>query len=260
MFYYSAGGGAERFLLPTMPLYLPPAIWFVRRAVAGRAFLVALCALAAMQVGIGMPAGLERMRTQGESSTRPAAYLAGLEELVPKSAVLLANMPMQEAVHFTGEWKQADLSLFREPGGRMGRRPGGFLPFPGSGGDDDRPSSMQRDKGKDLRARYEGLDSRDRTALLLADLQAWANPDSEIYLAASNDESDDAFRAIQRTADLTPVGVIELPESAPEAQPRRRPRRPGGPPGFGGPPGMMGGGPLGAIPAGRITIYQIRPH
>jgi hypothetical protein len=239
---------------------------------------LALAALVVLQAGLGMPDGLQRMRSQSDSSKRSAAFLAGLEEFVPKGAVLLANMPMQEVVHFTGEWKQADLSLFREGGGRTGRRPGGFLPFPGEDGDDDRPSAMQRGKGRDLRARYEGLDRRERTALLLADLEAWANPDSEIYLAASANESDDAFRAIQRAAKLTPVGEIELPEDSPEPLDRRGRRRPGGP-GFGPPgpggfigfPGGPGGppgmgvrippqGPLGGIPAGRVTVYQVSPR
>ena len=266
-YYFNPGGGpsADRFLLPTLPLYLPPGIWFLRSAIPGRTFAFALAALAVVQAGIGASEGLARMADQAAKSDRSAKFLAGLQELVPPGAVLLAEPSAQEAVHFTGRWKQADLSLFGEGGPMGGRRRG----MPGMEDlDDDRPMPMQRNKGKALRARYEGLDPREKTALLLGDLEAWANPDSEIYAVSIEEEPSPAFRALQRAAELIPVGRIEIPEDD-EPQPRGR-RRPGpgfGPPGFGppggGPPGRPGGrppNPMGGIPAGEMTVYRVAPR
>jgi hypothetical protein len=259
MAYYfnpAAGVSADRFLLPTLPLYLPPAIWFLRRAISGRTFVVALAGLVVLQAGIGLPEGFRRMAGQAAMSDRSAKLLAGLEKLVPTGAVLLADRPVQETLHFTGLWKQADLALFgdgEEPMGRRGPRFG-----PGANDDDEaRPAPMQRDKGKALRARYEGLPPREKTALLLADLEAWANPDREIYLVASEDRAGPPFRVLQRAAELTRVGEIEIPrEEAPDAGPRGRRR---GGPGF-GPPGLGPPGLRAGPPSGRITVYRIAPR
>ncbi|MEZ5365616.1 MAG: hypothetical protein R2748_25625 [Bryobacterales bacterium] len=252
-----------------MPLYLPPAIWFLHRALAGRAFAVALAALTVLQVAMGLPDGLERMRQQAAQSERAADLIAALEESVPAGAVLLADPRVEESIHFTGEWKLADLSLFAGDTEPMHFGPRGMDP--------NRPSSMQRGKGKALRARYDGLDERDRTALLLADLEAWANPDSEIYLVASDRGPDEPVRLLRRAATLEPVVRVELPDAEePEPPFAQGPRgRPGmGPPGFGGPPLAGGpgfgppgagrrrpqGGPMMGIPGGELTIYRVSPR
>lgn len=268
MGYYSnagAGMSGARFLLPTLPLYLPPAIWFLHRAVAGRTFAVVLAGLVLLQAGMGARDGLTRLQGQAAASERAAMLLVGLEEFVPAGAVLLADRFVQEPVHFTGLWKQADLSILDERRGPMAGRPPG--PFGmGGQGDADRPMPMQPEKGKALRARYEGLQGRERTAMLLADLEAWADPDDAIYLAAYEDQPNPALRALRRGATLTPVGRIEISEEAPpDAMLPRGRRRPG--PGFPPPPGFLPGAPALRNPmqpfspaSGPLTVYQVRPR
>lgn len=298
--YYFADFGSPvnvRFLLPTLPLYLPPALNVIRnlppRAVVGPAAVV----LTLFQITMGQPMGMAQLRANTASADRSAAAVAGMEEFVPAGSVLFGERRLNEQLHFTGEWKLASAELVADPSrrGRFGggglAGPGGGFPGPGGPGggppreggpDADRPSPMQRGKGAALRARYEELTGPDRVRAALEDAEVWAGSKG-VYLVVSDGE---------QTASLPPpyelelAGRIEMPE-APENPPltrrSRRGFRPGmqgrrgagvpggaargpdglgdgpfaGPQGPGGGPGGAGGSPFG-LGDETLLVYRVK--
>ena len=62
-YYFSGPGGAsERFLLPTLALYLPPALYFLRSTLGGRQLAVVAGVLFALQVARCIPSSIEQVR------------------------------------------------------------------------------------------------------------------------------------------------------------------------------------------------------
>ena len=253
--YYFAEFGSPvtiRFLLPTLPLYLPPAFYLFRILLPPPILLPAVTALVVLQISIGQPAGALELRRQAASADRSAAAIRGIDELVPDGAVVFGDRRLNEQLHFTGQWKLADADLLLEPSQR-GRRPGpgGLSPPPGGA---NRPSPRQRGKGAQLRARYQRLSGTEKARAALEDSKAWAGSEG-VYLALSE-------RDRERLPELPPgcgfelAGRIELP-GEPQDERRLGPQR-RGPPGRPGPP--AGGGGAGSefgLSGDPILIYRI---
>ncbi|MBI1353719.1 MAG: hypothetical protein GC160_05180 [Acidobacteria bacterium] len=290
-YYFAMGGavGSLRFLLPTLPLYLPPAFYFLRKALPGATLAPGVAALLFFQGTMGQPSGLHALEAQASSAEVSAAAIRGLEEIVPQGAVLLGDRRLHEQLNFTGEWRLADDDALlpgegrrRPQGGPPGGGPGGFGGPPGMDDAPDQPSPMQRGKGKDLRARYDRLPPPQRLPAMLGDLETWAGS-AGVYWALTGDERTPR---LPEGYELDVVGRIELPQpEQPEGRPglggRRRgpagggfPRRMGpggmGPGGFGpggmgqggpGPgglgPGGPGGGPGFGLSGEPITVYRL---
>ena len=220
-YYFNRGpqGASIRFLLPTMPLYLLPAMWLFRQFGDRRIAAVVLGALLVVQVVRGVPGSMERMRREHDGAQRSAMAVEWLDENIPESSVVVSNRRFLEQVNFTGKWKLADSSVF------LGDRRRGFGPAAMFGNDPDRPSPMQVGKAAKLRAKYEDLGPWERASLALDDAEAWAEGKETYWISSGDREIRQVERLIAGSASLQKVGSIELP-----AAQVSRTRRPG----FGG--------------------------
>lgn len=237
--YYFASFGSPvtvRFLLPTLPLYLPPALYFFRTRLPEGALWPTVAALLFFQTAMGQPTGLIELRREAREAERSAAAIAGIEQAVPHGAVILGYERLHDQLNFTGHWKLADAALIAP---QPRRRPGDGPPGMGSR-DEDGPSPRQRDKGAGLRARYEGLPPSEKTAAVLDDAAAWAG-EAGVYWVMT-EETSRRLPQLPAGFALEEAGRIEF-EGAP-----RLPRRAGGP----GPPAD----PFG-LTGEPLTIYRL---
>lgn len=273
------GGMGARFLYPTLPLYLVPAMLLLRDVLPRHGFLAALAVLTGVQALHAAQGTTARLEAAHAAVERSAAAVVALEDSVPHGSVILGDRRVHEQIHFTGQWKLADSALLGVGGSRIGgrrrgagrpggfgagRRPaGGFQPGgDGPGGPPDfgrdGPSPMQHGKGQELRAEYSALPPRERSRRVLADLRDWAG-DQEIYWVGPESQADSLPFASE------PVLRVELPEGPLGG--RRGPdgpaipggfggRRPGGFPPAGGPPGGGPGGMFG-LDAEPLMIVRV---
>ncbi len=130
--YYWGGNQMDsglRFLLPTLPLYLLPAFWFLRNFERNRVVRVAAVALVLMQVGIWVPTMLDRTQEEHDRIQNAAIAVKFLREEVPSGSVLVADRRLQETLQFYPNWELVDASVlsgsrgFGSWGRRGSRRP-----------------------------------------------------------------------------------------------------------------------------------------
>ena len=220
--YYFASFGSPvtvRFLLPTLPLYLPPALYFFRTCLPGRALWPSLAVLVLFQTGMGQPTGLIELRQEALKADRSAAAIEGIEAVVPNGSVVLGDDRLHDQLNFTGQWKLADAELILpSPRRGPGVGPPGPPPDEGVG-----PSPRQRGKGAELRARYDGLNPADKLAAVLEEAAAWAG-EAHVYWVMP-ESSIKRAPAMPDGYDLEQIARIELP-----GPPQRSSRGPGGMP------------------------------
>lgn len=261
-YYFNLGGGVAsmRFLLPTLPLYILPAMWFFRQLSAPRVAKVALGVLLAMHLAQAVPAALQRMAGQREMASRSAFVLGWIEDHVAEGSIVTGSMRTHEPIHFTGKWKLADSTLLLG-NQRVMDRADMLQGFFGAG--EEFPMPMQRGKAEALRSKYRDLPPDESTLLALEDLRAWAGGAREIYWAGSSQETQRLESLSQGAVEFEKIGEIRTPQPDETVQAalgfapgagmammgmlRRRLGRPGGP-GAGPPPGL--GGPEGMYPPG----------
>ncbi|MCP5116710.1 MAG: hypothetical protein GY953_38270 [bacterium] len=256
-----AGGASVRFLLPTLPLYVLPAMWLFRQFASTPVARAALGALLAVHLLHSVPTAFERMTVEKDRARGSAASLAWIEEHIPEGSILVGDRGVQESVHFAGKWKLADASLFNvgSPRGRM--RAG----FRGRmfGEVDEAPMPMQRGKAEEILSRYRDLPPGEAAELALADLRDWAGGREVYWLGDA---------AAMPEVRVEQFGAIKMPEPdfpAPSARGRRRGPGPGGmmpggppPPGLEGFPGRRrgprgGGGMPSMRPPGEVAVYRL---
>jgi len=243
------GGASMRFLLPTLPLYLLPALWLLARLDSALIRNVAVGAVLAVTLLLSIPLSARQVAGEFVLTQRAAALLGWIEEDIPAGSVIVADHGIHEEIHFTGRWKLADVTVVVGAGPRGGRRELMASLFGGA----DTPRPMQPGKGEKLRARYRGLSPEETARRALEDLAVWARTGSgEIYWVGDRAQVERFAHQTGGAAAFELAGRIELPgvemgmlagvapgavgERAPwRARPRAR--GPGAGPGFpAGPP------------------------
>jgi hypothetical protein len=200
--------------LPTLPLYLPGAVYLLRTAAPPGVFALALAALVFLQIFMGQPAGMRELRGAANAAELSAAAIEGLDDLVPHGSVLLGDRRLHEQIHFTGQWKLADAEpLFATP-----RHPSLLEDLESDPAAPNRPSPMQRGKGAELRARFAHLQGEARIHAMLRDLEMWA-AGAEIFWVVPEDEIQRLPKSLPRHR-LELAGLIALPP-APQSSARR---------------------------------------
>ena len=215
-YYFNRGpqGASIRFLLPSIPLYLLPAMWLFRQFGDRRIAGVVLGVLVAIQFVRGVPGSMERMRREHDGAKRSAMAVEWLDENIPESSVVVSNRRLLEQVNFTGKWKLADSSVI------LGD-PRGFGPGAMFDADPDVPSPRQVGKAARLRAKYEDLSPSERASMALDDAQAWAEGKETYWITSGNREIRQVERLVAGSGPFEKVGSIELPD--PEVSRTRRP-------------------------------------
>jgi len=288
-YYFARGpqGASIRFLLPTIPLYLPPALWLFKRlnpVLLGR---TALGALLVIQLADSIPASENRMTEEMHRAETSATVIAWAENHIPPGSIVVADRLTGESLHFTGKWKLADAN-FILGNGRGARREEFMRRLFGDQANQPRP--MQPGKLKIVRSNYQGLTSGEHAALALQDLTRWADDSAEIFWIGDGRQIERFERLTEGSARFEPAGEIKLPEFAefgargsrfgvrgavtmPKTARRRLPgqRGPAGmppPPEFGAAPGGhpiprgMRPAPLGGMPGPgtpeRLEVYRLK--
>lgn len=100
-----------RFLLPTLPLYLLPALWFFRLLGPGRVPRAALFVLLALHVGRGLPDSMIRLEAARAEARQSADAIAWLDQNVPAGSILIGDPALFGRISFTGNWRLADKAL-----------------------------------------------------------------------------------------------------------------------------------------------------
>lgn len=209
--YYSGVGpddSALRFLLPTFPLYVLPALWLLRQIPNRMLANTALAALLTLHTAYSLPRSIDEVVSQHQASERSAKLLAWAEANIPPGSVILATELNHQALNFLWRWKLADVSLtgvIPNPFNLGG--PATSDPQPGDG--EDRPMPMQVGKAEALRARYRGLAGSPLVQAIFADARFWASPQA-VYFLGGAASAQTLAQDLDGTARLEPVGIIEL--------------------------------------------------
>jgi hypothetical protein len=187
------------------------------------------------------------MAAQREFAARAVEWI---EEHVPHGSVIIADRPLQDVLHYYGHWRLAEVGMLTGAGRGM-RRAAERRAADG----EQRPSPMQPDRAAKLRARYEGLSSRERSRAAFEDLLAYAGDARAVYWIGRERDVRNLMRRVRAERSFEKIGEFEVPggEDGDGSRLRGVPFGPGGMrPGESLPgPGALGpGGPLGG-PGGR---------
>jgi hypothetical protein len=208
-----------RFLLPTMPLYLLPAMWIFRQFSDRRLAAVALGAVTVFQVIYCVPESNAMMHREKAGAARAAETIVKVEEQIPAGSVIVGDRTVLGSLYFTGNWKFADASF-------MSGGPGGILEeFMRRRGASDRPSPMQVTKGQQSRAAYRDLPPEEHATLALADLRQWAEG-REVYWIGDRSAVRRFESLTAGEAEFDRTGEIEI-ETPDAEQTPGLPGRPG---------------------------------
>jgi hypothetical protein len=215
-YYYGAPGaggggivaiGNMRFLIPTFPFFAAAGAWLLHRMsqsfdVTGR---VAVGAVTALQLLMTLPTS-EQLLDRNEAVRLAAARARAVaEQNIPPGSVLVVDYPMNESLDAVGRWRIADESL------AIGARPraGGAPPGASSdGAGANRPQPEQIGKGRAQRARYGGLDGRERRERVWTDLATWGEGRPVYWLGRSLDALKEALPA---GVDHASLGELDAP-------------------------------------------------
>jgi hypothetical protein len=279
-YYWGAGGGRRgggniaglRFLLPTLPLYLLPALWFFREHHKGMSTGIVLGVVALVQAGLWLPETLESSIRDKGNLARVAMVVQGVREHAPEGSVVIADRRLNESLQYY-RWQLLDSNVVM--GGRgpaRGFDRGGFRPAGFDRGQDvgdtnapARAMPMQRAKARKLREKYENaISDRQRYQLIVDDLYDLAG-DREVFWVGRSTEVRRLRRYLRDEDSFQEVGKIELPaDRSTDGSPRRwgRGRVPGAGPGAGfrrqpRGPGPGGGPGFGPRPGATYKVYKL---
>ena len=286
-YYFGGGGGMGlRFLLPTLPLYLVPALWFVHQAGSAPAVRAGVVALAVVQGLVWGGSTARRVPQIGDNLASTHESVEWLEEHAPEGSVVIADRGLHDTLQYFQRWQLVDASLLS--GGRAGRR--GMLTRGGIFGRSERErrnrsaetsdigsapqraNPRQEGKARKLRERYDTSDSELRQERILEDLSKLAAGRKVFWVGSENqiqsfEDALDEGLVFEKRGEVPAVrGMMGGPGGARGRRGQRSGGRmmggmAGGPPmggmaGMGpdamGPGGMSAGGmgPDGMAPAG----------
>jgi hypothetical protein len=249
-------GGAMRFLVPIVPLFVIAGAWVMSQAMVTTpltARIVIPLAVIAMQVLMFGSSLREELRRSFDSKSVLAITTRELEQAAPAGSVIVADTSLLQQLDFVRKWKLADASTLNPRRGPGGGRPGILNAIPGFGGDDDLPSPQQQAKIDARATLYTGSD-RDKQLKFERDINAWAGT-GEIFVVGKEADlsrllplaKTNEFEVIRRFSTPKP------PEPPAQVNPMSRMGR-------GGPGGrnMRRGGPFGAFaqPGEEIVIAR----
>ena len=208
---YYFGMGSLRFFLPTLPLYLLPAMWVFSvirpRGIAAAGVIV----LTALHLGGGIVESRDRMASHADRTFAAAESAKKVEELVPAGSVVIADRRMNEMLHYLGRWKLAQIDVARGADRGFGGRANRF----GSG--EDAPNPRQEGKADQLRAKYRDMADDERYIEVLADLHDWAGEANDTYWIGSERGVADFTERTYGAAQFEKVGEFEVtPRPSPD--------------------------------------------
>jgi 4-amino-4-deoxy-L-arabinose transferase-like glycosyltransferase len=250
-YYFGAGEGNLRFLVPLFPLLAAAGAWLLARVtgVLGSAGRAVWIAIAVLQLVPATAAAIQQATRTHASLRAGAQARAVLAKFAPAGSVVIVEHQLGESLDATGQWRLVEENLV---GGGLGPRGGlvgpgqrrgaaGLAAPAGATAEPDQPSPQQLNKNRAQRARYDGVTRAERQARVWADLSAWAGGRPVYWFTRSLDAVENA---LPDEADYESLAEVDAPTMM----------GPGG--GRGGGGGAMMGGPP---PAGGFAPGGLRP-
>lgn len=200
MAYYWGGPGI-RFLLPTLPLYILPALWLFREIHSPGVAKAGLATLVVFHLAIGVPLSEEQMEGEQERAARTSAVVTWVDNHVPEESLIIADRRLHETLDYYGRWRLVDalfLARGRVPQGPMRALEG-------------QPSPRQDGKAQSLRASYQELSRQERTQRITQDLLDWAGGKTPVYWIGRALEVNSFSDNLPEGFRFNKVGEIEVP-------------------------------------------------
>ena len=229
--YYFGRGTTDwlRFLLPTFPVFLLAAFYFIHEHSSRSAARAGFVFLILAQVGLWLPDTIERTSQAARNLKAIALATDFVRQNVPVGAVVIAGRRLQENLMYYPDLKLVDAGFLRSSlqGARHDRQPDGVRrsmagqqrPNVDSKGKINRTNRPQRagprqyGKAGRLRARYEIEDPAARASLIRTDLYELAGNPPEIYWAG-RERHLHFFNALLDDADhFVKVGEVKLQQA-----------------------------------------------
>jgi hypothetical protein len=261
-YYFGAGEGNLRFLVPTFPFFAAAGAWLLgqvaeKLGAAGRAAWIAIAALQLVVAGAATAQVAVRERT---SLSAAARVRTTLESAAPAGSVVIVERQLAESLDAAGQWRLVEESLIGGGGVGAGAGPMGARRGAGRGGAGGppatagQPSPQQANKNRAQHARYDGVSAAEKQTRAWSDLRAWAASRPVFWLTRSIDTLDELLPA---GADYESIAEVDAPGmtmmGGPGGGGMRGGGGPGGPPmggnfgpdgGMRPPDGAMGGSPM----------------
>ncbi len=239
-YYFGAGEGNLRFLVPTFPFLAVAGAWLLgqlaeKLGAAGRAAWIAIAALQLIVAGAATAQVAARERMSLGAAARVRTTLAAA---APAGSVVIVDRQLAESLDAAGEWRLVEESLL---GGGAGagpmraRRGAGRSGAGGPAAIAGQPSPQQANKNRAQHTRYDGVSAEEKQTRVWSDLRTWAAGRPIFWLTRPIDALDELLPA---GADYESIADIDAPGMT----------MMGGP--VGG--GMRGGGAGGAAGGGNF--------
>ncbi len=278
-------GGAMRFLVPIVPLFVIAGVWGLSQALVTTPRLAQVAiplAVVAMQVLMYGSSLQQELRQSFDGKSVLALATQELDAVAPAGSVVVGDQSVLQQLDFVRKWKLADASLVGSrgmrgpgggggPGGGQGRgafnRQGGGGPgggMPGMGMDGDAPSPQQQAKNEARAKLYPGTQTQ-KEDKFASDVLTWAG-NQPIYVVGKEADLVTLVPGALKS-EFAIVKRLSTPRPPEEPTTRNSMSRMGG---FGGGPGgpggrnggmRRGGGPFGSFaqPGEEFVIAKWNP-
>lgn len=264
--YYWGGGNTVqtsgiRFLIPTLPLYVLPALWMVQRATSSRAQLAAVCGVLVLVQGAAWGTdSVDRLQRAGDELQRTHALASFVRDQVPVGATVIVEDSVASSLRYRGEWLLLEDSLIR-PGGvskKAPRRP------ERTEAPRTHANPVQDGKTRVLRAGFTQAPPQERNRRLATELRRLQRERPEgLYLVARISQAVARRRAplslplFDRGEGFKFVKAVTLPERVDRARHDRNGPLPGQREPIG--QGLTDTEPLAPTAASTYAVYALAP-
>ena len=198
-----------RFLLPTFPVQILAALWFlhvVTGALTKPSARACLVSLAALQLAWALPGIVQETRLMRLPRQMLAALTAELEKQAEPGAVILAHPQVLQHLDYVRKWRLADPSMLRNR--RLQRR------VQANFTQEDGPAPMQRRKLEANAGKYGKLGPLLKEYIYARDIREWAEEHPVYYVGAPEEIERMRGRcfAPDRFRTVSSVTVLDVEE------------------------------------------------
>ncbi len=184
---WTAVSAVQRFLLPTVPLWLLGSAMLLSRLDRGR---VVAWGLVMWMAVAGLHRSHRLLAEEGHAGEVVGTVALAVRGSVPDGSVLLADAELGPWLHYLGRWRLADARVLWSQGGPQTTGPSRFRGFGVAGA-------------------YDHLDASTRRRVAIAELQEWADQlGVDTYLVSLDPEA----WGLSELVDLELIQTVVLPE------------------------------------------------
>lgn len=200
-YYWNAGMGSARFLMPTFPIYIIAGLWLVsmvaesnvRAAIAVTAVIILLTAV------VNVPNTTMVLSQYRKTNTALARLTDTLNKKAEPGDIVVTQSQISQHLEYAGSWKLAGEPSDLFSG--MGRRQFGG----------QRLRMQTSERGRDRMPMLAGPGGRRQMLSgeeYAKELVRWADGDKKVYIVCSEDRLEDFRKAYEEYGDMTVVAKM----------------------------------------------------